>query len=105
MILVSAGLSNDVIASQLFLSSHTAKSQVDRAMTKLVGRDGVQLVVIAWREDWSSHAAEPVAWSPGQGPSPGGGSGRLTGLSTSFRVSPLDCYMVLSRAMPWKVFP
>ncbi len=48
MILVSAGLSNDDIASQLNLSSHTAKTHVNRAMTKLVGHDCVQLVVIAW---------------------------------------------------------
>jgi len=48
VILVSAGLSNDVIASQLTFSSYTAKSHVDRAVTTLVGRDGAQLVVIAW---------------------------------------------------------
>jgi len=48
VILVSAGLSNDVIASQLFLSSHTAKSHVNRAMTTLVGRDGAQLVVVVY---------------------------------------------------------
>jgi len=47
VILVAAGLSNDDIASQLFLSPHTAKSHVNRAMTKLVGRDCAQLVVIA----------------------------------------------------------
>ncbi len=47
MILVAAGLSNDDIASQLFLSPHTAKTHVNRAMTKLVGHDCVQLVVIA----------------------------------------------------------
>jgi len=48
VILVAAGLSNDVIASQLFLSPHTAKSHVNRATAKLVGRDCVQLVVLAW---------------------------------------------------------
>jgi len=46
--LVSAGWSNGDIASQLFLSLHTAKSHVNRAMTTLVGRDCAQLVVIAW---------------------------------------------------------
>jgi len=46
--LVSAGLGNGDIASQLTFSSHTGKSHVDRAMTKLVGHDGAQLVVIAW---------------------------------------------------------
>jgi len=46
VILVVAGLSNDDIASQLNLSSHTAKTDVNRAMTKLVGHDCAQLVVI-----------------------------------------------------------
>ncbi len=48
MTLVSAGLGNGIIASQLNLSSRTGKFHVDRAMTKLVGRDGAQLVVLAW---------------------------------------------------------
>jgi len=48
VILVAAGLSNDVIASQLNLSSHTGKSHVDRAMAKFVGRDGAQLVVVVY---------------------------------------------------------
>jgi len=48
VILVSAGLSNDVIASQLNRSSRTAETHVDRAMTKLVGRDGAQLVVVVY---------------------------------------------------------
>jgi len=47
VILVAAGLSNDDIASQLNLSSHTAKTHVNPAMTKLVGHDCAQLVVIA----------------------------------------------------------
>jgi len=48
VILVAAGLSNDVIASQVNLSSHTGKSHVDRAMAKFVGRDGAQLVVVVY---------------------------------------------------------
>jgi len=48
VILVAAGLSNDVIASQLNLSSYTGKTHVNRAMTKLVGRDGAQLVVVVY---------------------------------------------------------
>ncbi len=47
MILVAAGLSNDDIASQLTFSSRTGKIHVNRAMTKLVGHDCAQLVVIA----------------------------------------------------------
>ncbi len=46
VIVVAAGLSNGDIASQLNLSSHTAKTHVNRAMTKLVGHDCAQLVVI-----------------------------------------------------------
>ena len=46
MILVAAGLSNNDIASQLNLNSHTAKTHVNRAMTKRVGHDCAQLVVI-----------------------------------------------------------
>jgi DNA-binding NarL/FixJ family response regulator len=46
--LVAAGWSNDVIASQLFLSPHTGKTHVNRAMTTLVGRDGAQLVVVVY---------------------------------------------------------
>ncbi len=46
--LVSAGLSYGDIASQLFLSPHTAKSHVNLATAKLVGRDGAQLVVVVY---------------------------------------------------------
>jgi DNA-binding NarL/FixJ family response regulator len=46
--LVAAGLSNEAIAGHLVLSTHTAKTHVNRAMTKLGVRDRAQLVVIAY---------------------------------------------------------
>jgi DNA-binding NarL/FixJ family response regulator len=46
--LAAAGLSNDEIAAQLFLSSATVKTHVNRAMTKLGARDRAQLVVLAY---------------------------------------------------------
>jgi len=46
--LVAAGLSNDEIAAQLYLSPLTAKTHVSRAMSKLRVRDRAQLVVVAY---------------------------------------------------------
>ena len=47
--LVAAGLSNDEIAAQLFVSPLTAKTHVSRIMTKLDAHDLlVQLVVLAY---------------------------------------------------------
>ncbi len=48
MTLVAAGLSNDEIAGQLFVSPLTAKTHVSRIMTKLDARDRAQLVVLAY---------------------------------------------------------
>ncbi|PFG33346.1 response regulator [Sanguibacter antarcticus] len=47
--LVAQGLSNDEIATQLFVSPSTAKTHVNRAMTKLGARDRAQLVVMAYQ--------------------------------------------------------
>jgi DNA-binding NarL/FixJ family response regulator len=49
VILVAHGLSNDDIAERLYLSPLTAKTHVNRAMTKLGARDRAQLVVIAYQ--------------------------------------------------------
>lgn len=49
MVLVAQGLSNDEIATQLFLSPLTVKTHVSRAMLKLGARDRAQLVVIAYQ--------------------------------------------------------
>ncbi len=48
MALVAEGLSNDEIATRLFLSPLTAKTHVSRIMTKLNARDRAQLVVLAY---------------------------------------------------------
>jgi DNA-binding NarL/FixJ family response regulator len=58
MALVGAGLSNEEIAAQLFVSPATAKTHVSRAMVKLGARDRAQLVVFAYeaglvRPSWS----------------------------------------------------
>jgi DNA-binding NarL/FixJ family response regulator len=45
---VAAGLSNDEIASALYLSPLTVKTHVSRMMTKLGVRDRAQLVVLAY---------------------------------------------------------
>jgi len=45
---VAAGMSNDEIAKALFMSPLTAKTHVNRMMTKLGARDRAQLVVIAY---------------------------------------------------------
>ena len=46
--LVAQGLSNDEIATSLFISPATAKTHVSRVMMKLGARDRAQLVVIAY---------------------------------------------------------
>ncbi|MBX6386869.1 MAG: response regulator transcription factor [Microbispora sp.] len=46
--LVGTGMTNDEIASRLYMSPATAKTHVSRIMTKLHARDRAQLVVIAY---------------------------------------------------------
>jgi DNA-binding NarL/FixJ family response regulator len=46
--LVARGLSNDQIAARMVISALTAKTHVNRAMTKLHARDRAQLVVFAY---------------------------------------------------------
>ena len=58
MTLVGHGLTNDEIATRLFVSVATAKTHVSRAMIKLGARDRAQLVVFAYeaglvRPGWS----------------------------------------------------
>ncbi|WP_053736819.1 response regulator transcription factor [Nocardia sp. NRRL S-836] len=48
VLLVAQGLSNDEIAARMVISPLTAKTHVNRAMTKLHARDRAQLVVIAY---------------------------------------------------------
>jgi len=47
-VLVGAGLSNNEIAEQLFISPATAKTHINRAMMKTGARDRAQLVVFAY---------------------------------------------------------
>jgi DNA-binding NarL/FixJ family response regulator len=46
--LVGTGLTNEEIGARLYLSPLTAKTHVSRIMSKLLARDRVQLVVIAY---------------------------------------------------------
>lgn len=48
VVLVGRGLSNDEIATRLYISPATAKTHVNRAMTKLDARDRAQLVIAAY---------------------------------------------------------
>ncbi|AQZ64049.1 DNA-binding response regulator, LuxR family [[Actinomadura] parvosata subsp. kistnae] len=48
VVLVARGLSNDEIAAQMAISPLTAKTHVNRAMTKLRARDRAQLVILAY---------------------------------------------------------
>ncbi|MGW5310264.1 response regulator [Nocardia thailandica] len=48
VVLVAQGLSTDEIAARLVISPLTAKTHVNRAMTKLGARDRAQLVVFAY---------------------------------------------------------
>ncbi|MCP2245823.1 response regulator [Lentzea aerocolonigenes] len=48
VVMVARGLSNDAIAAAMVISPLTAKTHVNRAMTKLHARDRAQLVVIAY---------------------------------------------------------
>ncbi|MEU5218205.1 response regulator transcription factor [Streptomyces sp. NPDC020807] len=48
VVLVARGLSNDEIAARMVITPMTAKTHVNRAMTKLRARDRAQLVVLAY---------------------------------------------------------
>lgn len=48
LLLVASGLSNQDIAARLVISPHTAKTHVNRVMTKLGAHDRAQLVIIAY---------------------------------------------------------
>ncbi|MEH0490355.1 response regulator transcription factor [Streptomyces scabiei] len=57
--LVALGLTNNEIAHRLFVSPLTAKTHINRAMSKLAVRDRAQLVVIAYQCGLVSSASEP----------------------------------------------
>jgi len=48
LVLVARGRSNQDIAADLFISPHTAKTHVNRIMTKLGAHDRAQLVIVAY---------------------------------------------------------
>lgn len=48
LLLVARGHSNQDLADELFISPHTAKTHVNRIMTKLFAHDRAQLVIIAY---------------------------------------------------------
>jgi DNA-binding NarL/FixJ family response regulator len=48
VVLAARGLSNDEIADRMVISPLTAKTHINRAMTKLQARDRAQLVVFAY---------------------------------------------------------
>ncbi|MER7519943.1 response regulator transcription factor [Streptomyces sp. NPDC126499] len=64
--LVAQGLSNDEIAARMVISPTTAKTHVNRAMTKLHARDRAQLVIHAYESGLvtpAARAAGPVTRS------------------------------------------
>ncbi|MCW2287898.1 LuxR family two component transcriptional regulator [Leucobacter luti] len=48
LLLVARGRSNQEIATELFISPHTAKTHVNRIMTKLGAHDRAQLVIVGY---------------------------------------------------------
>ena len=48
LVLVARGLSNQEIADDLHISPHTAKTHVNRVMTKVYAHDRAQLVILAY---------------------------------------------------------
>lgn len=59
VVLVANGLTNDEIATRIYVSASTVKTHATRAMTKLAARDRAQLVVLAYeaglvRPGWTS---------------------------------------------------
>jgi DNA-binding NarL/FixJ family response regulator len=60
LVLVARGASNDEIAAELVISPATAKTHVNRIMTKLAAHDRAQLVVWAYETGLVSPGADPV---------------------------------------------
>jgi DNA-binding NarL/FixJ family response regulator len=66
--LVAHGLSNDEVAARMVISPLTAKTHINRAMTKLHARDRAQLVVLAYESGLViPHTSGPSRDTPGFG--------------------------------------
>lgn len=59
VVLVAHGLSNDEIAARMVISPLTAKTHVNRAMTKLHARDRAQLVILAYESGLVTPRSSP----------------------------------------------
>ncbi|MEU2385500.1 response regulator transcription factor [Streptomyces sp. NPDC012461] len=59
VVLAAHGLSNDEIAHRLVISPATAKTHINRAMTKLHARDRAQLVVLAYESGLVTPGTSP----------------------------------------------
>lgn len=59
VVLVAHGLSNDEIAARMVISPLTAKTHVNRAMTKLHARDRAQLVILAYESGLITPRSSP----------------------------------------------
>jgi DNA-binding NarL/FixJ family response regulator len=68
--LVGEGLANDEIAARLVVSQATAKTHVNRAMTKVGARDRAQLVVLAYQTGLVRADPHLSSGHPGNGPAP-----------------------------------
>jgi DNA-binding NarL/FixJ family response regulator len=64
MRLAAHGLSNDEIAAKLIISPLTAKTHLNRAMTKLGARDRAQLVIIAYETGLARVGDRPRSGEP-----------------------------------------
>lgn len=64
MRIAAHGLSNDVIAAELIISPLTAKTHLNRAMTKLGARDRAQLVIAAYETGLARVGDRPRAGEP-----------------------------------------
>jgi DNA-binding NarL/FixJ family response regulator len=69
--LVGLGLSNDDIAARLVISPTTAKTHVNRTMSKLDARDRAQLVIAAYETKLVTPGQRPDNQSQGSERSPG----------------------------------
>jgi DNA-binding NarL/FixJ family response regulator len=59
LLLVGRGLANGQIADELVISPHTAKTHVNRMMTKLGAHDRAQLVIVAYESGLLVPGAHP----------------------------------------------